>query len=265
MYHELNLYADRKPAKCARIVGDVLGKFHPHSDVAIYDALVRMAQDFVVRMPLVDGQGNFGSVGGDSPASIRYTEARLTALAEQLLAELRQQTVAMRPNYDGTQQEPVVLPAQFPNLLVNGTAGIAVGMATNIPPHNLGDLCRACVLLIENKDASTANLLDEVKGPDFPLGGKIVTDRRTLRKIYEDGQAASRCKPSGRSRKRLASARSSSCPSPTASTRRRWKPTSASTSTRASCRRRSMSTTSRTRRKACASRSPSRRTPTRTS
>jgi DNA gyrase subunit A len=190
MYHELNLYADRKPAKCARIVGDVLGKFHPHSDVAIYDALVRMAQDFVVRMPLVDGQGNFGSVGGDSPASIRYTEARLTALAEQLLAELRQQTVAMRPNYDGTQQEPVVLPAQFPNLLVNGTAGIAVGMATNIPPHNLGDLCRACVLLIENKDASTANLLDEVKGPDFPLGGKIVTDRRTLRKIYEDGQGS---------------------------------------------------------------------------
>jgi DNA gyrase subunit A len=190
MYHELKLYADRKPAKCARIVGDVLGKFHPHSDVAIYDALVRMAQDFVVRMPLVDGQGNFGSVGGDSPASIRYTEARLTALAEQLLAELRQQTVAMRPNYDGTQQEPVVLPAQFPNLLVNGTAGIAVGMATNIPPHNLGDLCRACVLLIENKDASTANLLDEVKGPDFPLGGKIVTDRRTLRKIYEDGQGS---------------------------------------------------------------------------
>jgi len=190
MFHELLLYADRKPAKCARIVGDVLGKYHPHGDAAIYDALVRMAQDFVFRMPLVFGQGNFGSIGGDAPASIRYTEARLTLLAEQLLTELRQQTVTMRPNYDGTQEEPVVLPAQFPNLLVNGSAGIAVGMATNIPPHNLADVCRACVLLIENKDASTANLLDEVKGPDFPLGGKIVTDRRTLRKIYEDGQGS---------------------------------------------------------------------------
>ncbi|MSQ94541.1 MAG: DNA topoisomerase 4 subunit A [Gemmataceae bacterium] len=190
MHHELQLYADRKPAKCARIVGDVLGKFHPHSDASIYDALVRMAQDFVMRMPLIDGQGNFGSVGGDAPASIRYTEARLTALSDRLLAELRQQTVAMRSNYDGTRDEPVVLPAQYPNLLVNGSAGIAVGMATNIPPHNLGDVCRACVHLIDNKDATTALLLDDVKGPDFPLGGKIVTDRRSLRKIYEDGQGS---------------------------------------------------------------------------
>lgn len=207
MYHELQLHADRKPVKSARIVGDTMGKFHPHGDSAIYDAMVRMAQDFIVRMRLVDGHGNFGSIGGDSPASIRYTEARLTALADTLLAELRQQTVPMRPNYDGTRDEPVVLPAQYPNLLVNGTAGIAVGMATNMPPHNLGDVCRACVHLIENKDASTAHLLDIVKGPDFPLGGKIVTDRRSLRKIYEDGtgsirvQAEWKLEEKGRNRK----------------------------------------------------------------
>src|SRR6476661_253551 len=134
MYHELTLYADRKPVKSARIVGDTMGKFHPHGDSAIYDAMVRMAQNFIVRMPLVDGHGNFGSIGGDAPASIRYTEARLTALAETLLAEIRQKTVPMRSNYDGTMEEPVVLPAQYPNLLVNGTAGIAVGMATNMPP-----------------------------------------------------------------------------------------------------------------------------------
>ena len=187
MFHELQLYADRKPAKCARIIGDVLGKYHPHGDVSVYDALVRMSQAFVMRAPLVDGQGNFGSVGGDSPAHYRYTEARLTPIADHLLAELRQHTVAMRPNYNGELQEPVVLPAQFPNLLVNGAAGIAVGMATNMPPHNLGDVCRACVHLIEDKDATTANLLDRIKGPDFPLGGKIITDRPTLRRIYEDG------------------------------------------------------------------------------
>jgi DNA gyrase subunit A len=190
MFHELLLYADRKPAKCARIVGDVLGKYHPHGDASVYDALVRMAQDFLTRAPLIDGQGNFGSIGGDSPAAYRYTEARLTHLADSLLAELRQQTVPMRPNYNAELQEPTVLPAQYPNLLVNGTAGIAVGMATNIPPHNLADVCAACVALIDDKEASTAKLLDELKGPDFPLGGKIVTDRRTLRKIYEDGQGS---------------------------------------------------------------------------
>ncbi|MBI3822229.1 MAG: DNA topoisomerase 4 subunit A [Planctomycetes bacterium] len=190
MYHELLLYPDRRPAKCARITGDVMGKYHPHADAAIYDALVRMAQYFVMRMPLIDGQGNFGSVDGDPPASVRYTEARLAAIAEHLLAELRQHTVPMRPNYNGEFDEPTVLPAQYPNLLVNGGAGIAVGMATNIPPHNLGDVCRACVHLIENPDATTANLLDKVKGPDFPLGGKIITDRAALRKIYEDGQGS---------------------------------------------------------------------------
>ncbi len=190
MHNELQLYADRKPVKCARITGDVMGKYHPHADASIYDALVRMAQSFVLRIPLVDGHGNFGSVDGDPPASYRYTEARLTPAADSLLAELRQQTVPMRPNYDGQLNEPVVLPAQYPNLLVNGSSGIAVGMATNIPPHNLGDVCRACVHLIEDKDATTAQLLDKVKGPDFPLGGKIVTDRATLRKIYEEGHGS---------------------------------------------------------------------------
>ena len=164
-----------------------MGNYHPHGDEAIYDAMVRMAQDWVMRVPLVDGQGNFGSVDGDPPAAYRYTEAKLTRAAELLLDELDQETVDFRPNYDGTRSEPVVLPAQFPNLLVNGTSGIAVGLATNIPPHNLGEVLRACVHLIDNPDATVAQLLDRVKGPDFPLGGKIVTDRATLRKIYEEG------------------------------------------------------------------------------
>jgi DNA gyrase subunit A len=190
MYHELNLYADRKPSKCMRITGEVTGKYHPHGDVSVYDALVRMAQNWVMRITLVDGHGNFGSVDGDSPAQPRYTEARLTAPAEHLLAELRQRTVPMRPNYTNEFEEPIVLPAQFPNILVNGGSGIAVGMATNIPPHNLGDVCRACVHLIENSDATTAQLLDKVKGPDFPLGGKIITDRGALREIYETGHGS---------------------------------------------------------------------------
>ncbi len=187
MYHELHLHADGRPRKCAKIVGDVTGNYHPHGTSAAYEALVRLAQDFVLRMPLVDGQGNFGSVDGDAPAAERYTEAKLTAVADRLMAELRQRTVDMRPNYDGTRDEPVVLPAQFPNLLVNGTAGIAVGMATNIPPHNLGEVVRACLHLIDEPEATTAQLLDRLKGPDFPLGGKVVTDRTTLRKIYEEG------------------------------------------------------------------------------
>lgn len=190
MYHELQLYADRRTAKCARIVGDVMGKYHPHGDMAIYEALVRLSQNWVMREPLVYGHGNFGSVDGDPPAAPRYTEAKLTAIADSLLAELRQRTVDMRPTYDGEHQEPIVLPAQYPNLLVNGSAGIAVGMATNIPPHNLRDVVEAAVMLIENPEATTANLLDKVKGPDFPLGGKIVTDRPTLRKTYEDGQGS---------------------------------------------------------------------------
>ncbi len=190
MYQDLNLTADRKAAKSAQIVGKVMGDYHPHGDVALYDALVRMSQDWVMRVPLVDGQGNFGSVDGDPPAAQRYTEAKLTRAAEALLGEIDQETVEFQDNYTGTKREPVVLPAQFPNLLVNGTSGIAVGLATNIPPHNLGEVLRACVHLIDNPDATVANLLDKVKGPDFPLGGKIVTDRTTLRKIYEEGRGS---------------------------------------------------------------------------
>lgn len=190
MYNDLHVYADAKPRKCSKIVGDVMGNYHPHGDMAIYDALVRLAQNWVLRFPLVDGQGNFGSVDGDAPAASRYTEARLTAIAEALMAELRQRTVDMRPNYDSSTQEPVVLPAQYPNLLVNGSSGIAVGMATNIPPHNFNDVIKTCVLLIENPEATTAQLLDKLKGPDFPLGGKIITDRSTLRRIYEEGSGA---------------------------------------------------------------------------
>jgi DNA gyrase subunit A len=167
-----------------------MGRYHPHGDSAIYEALVRLSQDWVMRAPLVHGEGNFGSVDGDPPAAYRYTEAKLTKVAESLLSELDQETVDLRDNYAGNRREPVVLPAQFPNLLVNGTSGIAVGMATNIPPHNLGEVLRACVHLIENPDASVAQLLDRVKGPDFPLGGKIITDRTTLRTIYEEGRGS---------------------------------------------------------------------------
>jgi DNA gyrase subunit A len=203
MWHDLGLRADARPAKCARIVGDVMGKYHPHGDAAIYEALVRMSQEWVVRGRLVDGHGNFGSVDGDAPAAYRYTEAKLAPLAERLLSELRQtqlteqQTagglvspINLRPTYNNETNEPVVLPAQFPNLLVNGASGIAVGLATNMPPHNLGEVVRACVLLIDNPEASTAQLLDRIKGPDFPLGGKVITDRTTLRKIYEEGSGS---------------------------------------------------------------------------
>jgi DNA gyrase subunit A len=190
MYHDLHLYADGRPRKCAKIVGDVTGNYHPHGTAAAYEALVRLAQDFVLRRPLVDGQGNFGSVDGDAPAAERYTEAKLTALADYLMSELRQRTVDLRDNYDGTRQEPVVLPARFPHLLVNGSSGIAVGLATNIPPHNLAEVIKACVHLIDEPDASTAELLNRLKGPDFPLGGKVVTDRTTIRKIYEEGQGS---------------------------------------------------------------------------
>ncbi len=187
MYHDLNLRSDGRPAKCARIVGEVTGKYHPHSDDAAYEALVRMAQDFVMRVPLVKGQGNFGSVDGDEPAARRYTEAKLAAPAERLMAELRQRTVDTRPNYNNELEEPVVLPAQFPNLLVNGVSGIAVGMATNIPPHNPGEVVRACALLIDDPGATVADLMKAIKGPDFPLGGRVVTDKASLRTIYEEG------------------------------------------------------------------------------
>jgi DNA gyrase subunit A len=190
MYQDLNLTSDKKPIKCAKIVGEVMGNYHPHGDGALYEAMVRMSQEWVMRLPLVVGQGNFGSVDGDPPAAYRYTEAKLSFPAEFLLTELDQQTVTMAPSYDGSRREPVVLPAQYPNLLVNGTSGIAVGLATNIPPHNLGEVLKAAILLIDEPDASIARLLEKVKGPDFPLGGKIITDRATLRKIYEEGSGS---------------------------------------------------------------------------
>ncbi len=187
MYNDLRLTFDGRPRKCAKIVGDVTGNYHPHGTTAAYEALVRLAQDFVMRVPLVVGQGNFGSVDGDAPAAERYTEAKLALVSEHLMSELKQRTVDLRPNYDNTRDEPIVLPAQYPNLLVNGSSGIAVGLATNIPPHNLGDVIKACIHLIENPDATASQLLDRLKGPDFPLGGKILIDRPALTKIYEEG------------------------------------------------------------------------------
>ena len=190
MYDGLRLTADTKPYKCAKIAGDTTGDYHPHGPQAVYDTLVRMAQDFTLRYPLIDGQGNFGSIMGLPAAADRYTEARLTPISEQLMNELRYQTVEMRPNYDGRKEEPVVLPARYPNLLINGTTGIAVGMATNIPPHNFGEVIAACVHLIQNPGAETKDLMRFVKGPDFPLGGRIVTDRKELRTIYEEGRGS---------------------------------------------------------------------------
>ncbi|MDZ4684061.1 MAG: DNA topoisomerase IV subunit A [Planctomycetaceae bacterium] len=190
MYDGLGLTADSKPRKCAKISGDTTGNFHPHGTEPVYDALVRMAQNFTLRYPLVNGQGNFGSIMGLPPAAERYTEAKLTALAEELMTELRYRTVDTRPNYDATRTEPVVLPARFPNLLVNGTSGIAVGMATNIPPHNLTEVIAACVMLVDHWDAETKDVLKHIKGPDFPLGGRLVTDRKDLRTIYEEGRGA---------------------------------------------------------------------------
>lgn len=190
MYHDQRLTAQSKARKSAKICGDTLGNFHPHGDSAVYDAMVRLAQDFSLRYPLVDGHGNFGSIMGLPAAAARYTEAKLTPVAEHLMQELRFQTVEMRPNYDGTREEPTVLPARYPNLLVNGAQGIAVGMATNIPPHNLTEVVKACVHLIRHPRATVAQLMKYVKGPDFPLGGRIVTDRRTLRKAYQEGRGS---------------------------------------------------------------------------
>jgi topoisomerase-4 subunit A len=178
--------------KCARVVGDVMGKFHPHGDASIYDALVRLAQDFAVRYPLVEGQGNFGNVDGDNAAAMRYTEARMTEVAAALLAGIGEDTVDFRPTYDNEDQEPVVLPAAFPNLLANGAAGIAVGMATSIPPHNAGELCAAAIHLLAHPDATTADLLKHVKGPDFPTGGILAETPEALLAAYETGRGGFR-------------------------------------------------------------------------
>jgi DNA gyrase subunit A len=188
MFANLHLYPDSRYRKSATVVGEVMGKYHPHGDSAIYEAMVRMAQDFSLRMPLVDGHGNFGSLDGDSPAAMRYTEARLRPLAMELLAEIRKGTVAFRPNFDGTLSEPVVLPARFPNLLVNGASGIAVGMATNIPPHNVAEVIDALLHLVEHPQATVAELVERfVTAPDFPTGGRILNTRDELRAIYETG------------------------------------------------------------------------------
>lgn len=190
MYDRLRLLANGKTRKCAKICGDTTGSFHPHGDTAVYDALVRLAQDFSLRYPLVIGQGNFGSIMGLRSAASRYTEAKLSALAEQLMTELRYQTVEMRPTYDAADMEPVVLPARYPALLVNGTQGIAVGMATSMSPHNLNEVTKACVHLIKNPEATTAQLMRFVKGPDFPLGGRIMTERGDIRTAYETGKGS---------------------------------------------------------------------------
>jgi DNA gyrase subunit A len=187
-----NLTADAKHRKCAKVVGDVMGSFHPHGDMAIYETLVRLAQPFSLRYPLVDGSGNFGSLDGDSAAAMRYTECRLARLSDELLSEIDQDTVPFRPNYDGTKTEPVVLPARVPNLLINGATGIAVGMATSIPPHNLGEVCQALLKLLENPDLSTAQLSRWVKGPDFPTGGQILNAADELKEIYRTGSGAIR-------------------------------------------------------------------------
>ena len=178
--------------KCARVVGDVIGKYHPHGDLAIYEALVRLAQDFALRYPLIEGQGNFGNVDGDNAAAMRYTESRLTEVAQALLEGLDEDAVDFRATYDGEEEEPVVLPAAFPNLLANGSSGIAVGMATSIPPHNLGELCSALVALIENPDTQDRTILKFVKGPDFPTGGIVVEDQAAIAEAYKTGRGGFR-------------------------------------------------------------------------
>jgi len=185
--HDLKNYHNRPYKKSARIVGDVIGKYHPHGDVAVYDTIVRMAQDFSMRYPLVDGQGNFGSIDGDPPAAMRYTEVRMTQLAQYFLSDLEKETVNFVANYDGSLQEPVVLPTTIPNLLINGSAGIAVGMATNIPPHNLSEVCDAISYLIDHPDCPISELMGIIKGPDFPTAGFIV-GTRGIREAYETGR-----------------------------------------------------------------------------
>src|SRR5580658_5941131 len=178
--------------KCARVVGDVIGKYHPHGDLAIYEALVRLAQDFALRYPLIEGQGNFGNVDGDNAAAMRYTESRLTEAAQALLEGLDEDAVDFRATYDGEDEEPVVLPAAFPNLLANGSSGIAVGMATSIPPHNLGELCAALIALIENPNCQDRTLLKFVRGPDFPTGGIVVEDQASIAEAYKTGRGGFR-------------------------------------------------------------------------
>ncbi len=192
MFHDHHLTHEAKYQKCAKVVGTIMGQYHPHGDTAIYDAMVRLAQDFSLRYPLVDGHGNFGSLDGDSAAAMRYTECRLAGLASELLTELKKRTVDYRPTYDGSNTEPIVIPARVPQLLINGSTGIAVGMATNIPPHNLGEVVDALLELIANPKLETKDLVKRVKGPDFPTGAQILNSKAELREIYEQGQGAIR-------------------------------------------------------------------------
>src|SRR6266508_7027678 len=185
--NDLNLAPGRPYRKCAKIAGDTSGNYHPHGEQVVYPTLVRLAQDWVMRYPLVDGQGNFGSIDGDAPAAMRYTEARLTALAVEMLADLEKNTVDFRPNYDETRQEPTVLTAVHPTLLINGCSGIAVGMATEVPPQNLTEICHAIIHVIEHPDATPAQLMKYVRGPDFPTGG-IIYGTQGIRDCYTTGR-----------------------------------------------------------------------------
>ena len=185
--NEMGMNSNTPYKKSARIVGEVLGKYHPHGDQSIYDAMVRMAQPFSMRAMLVDGQGNYGSVDNDPPAAMRYTEARLTAIAEQIMSDIDKDTVEFSPNFDDSLKEPIVLPARVPNLLVNGSSGIAVGMATNLPPHNLGEVCDALVYLIDNPRATVDDLTEFVQGPDFPTGG-VILGEDGIKSAYATGR-----------------------------------------------------------------------------
>ncbi|MBQ3575490.1 MAG: DNA gyrase subunit A, partial [Clostridia bacterium] len=184
---ELGVTPDKPHRKSARIVGDVLGKYHPHGDSSVYDAMVRLAQDFSIRYMLVDGQGNFGSVDGDGAAAMRYTEARLSKISLEMVRDLEKETVDFYPNFDETLMQPAVMPARFPNLLVNGSSGIAVGMATNIPPHNLGEVIDAVVHMIDNPECSVDDLMQFIKGPDFPTGG-VILGKRGIYDAYHEGR-----------------------------------------------------------------------------
>ena len=184
---ELGVLSNRPYKKSARIVGEVLGKFHPHGDSSVYDAMVRMAQEWSLRYPLVDGQGNFGSIDGDSPAAMRYTEARLKKVAEETLSDIEKETVDFQPNFDDSLSEPVVLPTRIPILLVNGASGIAVGMATNMPPHNLSEVIDATIAFIDNRNITSDELLSHIKGPDFPTGG-IIYGEQGIRDAFETGR-----------------------------------------------------------------------------
>ncbi len=190
--HQMRLNPQAAARKCAKVVGEVMGGYHPHGDASIYDALVRLAQDFAQRYPLVDGQGNFGNIDGDNAAAMRYTECKLTAGAMLLLDGIDEDAVDFRPTYDDQDEEPVVLPAGFPNLLANGSSGIAVGMATSIPPHNVGELIDACLLLLDKPDATTAELAEIVPGPDFPTGGVAVEGHASILDAYETGRGGVR-------------------------------------------------------------------------